>query len=149
MNPKPRDVITGFIVVLILIIGIVWIYKSKNNNNKPLISPTPQTSITNKIKDTFKNFNIPDDVAKNELKDVSGGNGIGIATETEVLANLPDLSNNEFYQVWFDDNGTLKSLGKMRIAKGGYLYEGNLKEKKIVVSREKIFDNKLEVKILE
>lgn len=148
MNPKPRDIITGFIVVVILIIGIVLIAKNRNKIDKT-ISPTPVASITDKIKDTFKNFNIPEDSKKIELKEVNGGEGMGLVTENEVLANLPDLSSNEFYQVWYDDAGTLRSIGKMKMAKGGYLYEGDLKDKKIVVSREKIFDNKLEVKILE
>lgn len=147
MNFRARDVITGFIVLLVIIVGVVWIFKYRNKIKEVLPVPTP--SIVQKIQDKFTGFNIPDNVDKKELKDITGGSAMGVVTETEVLADLPEVSSSEFYQVWDISNDKLVSLGKMRMAKGGYLYEGNIKDKKIVVSREKIFDNKLEVKILE
>lgn len=147
MNFKSRDVITGFIVLVILIVGIVYIFKYRNKNQ--IVVPVATPNITEKIKGKFNGITIPDDIAKTELKDVTGGSAMGLSTDTEVLADLPDLMSNEFYQVWENSDGKYLSLGKMRIAKGGFLYEGNLKNKKVVVSREKIFDNNLEVKILE
>lgn len=143
---KTRDIAIGLVVLVVLISAVLVIKKSLNKKN--LIVPS-DTSIEQKISKTFNGLVIPEDTEKIELKDVSGGESFGIATDTEVLANLPDLSNGYFYQVWSNDSGKLISLGKMRMAKGGYIFEGNLKNKKIVVSKEKIFDNKIEVKILE
>lgn len=147
-NIKPREVITGFIVLVVLVFGLILIFKYRTKLQQtaaPIATPT----ITQRIQDKLKNFNIPVDREKKELSDVTGGNSMGVETSTEVIADLPDLPNGQFYQVWQDSNGTLVSLGKMKMAKGGYIYEGNLQNKKVVVSREKIFDNKLEVKILE
>ena len=142
-----KQVVIGLIVLVILISGALIIKKSLNK--KALVVPVQTPSIQQKIENNFPGFIIPEDVEKTELRDVSGGDGFGIFTDTEVMANLPDLESGYFYQVWSNENGVLVSLGKMRVAKGGYLFEGNLKSKKIVVSREKVFDNKLEVKILE
>lgn len=147
MNFRSRDVITGFIVLVILIAGSIIIFKSRNKFKE--VTPIKTPNIVERLQDKFNGFEIPDDVEKTELKDATGGSSIGIATPSEVIADLPELPKNEFYQVWYFNGEKYVSLGKMRVAKGGYLYEGSIKDKKIVVSREKIFDNKIEVKILE
>jgi len=145
---RTRDAIIGFVFLVILIGGILII---KNRSNKTPIEsgPLPTPSIQQRIENKFGGIKIPDDVSKVELKDTTGGDSYGIATQTEVLANLPDLSKGEFYEVWVNQNGKLISLGKMRIAKGGYILEGNIGSDKVIVSREKIYDNRIELKVLE
>lgn len=149
MNFKLRDVVTGFIVVVILIVGIILIFKSRNKFKNIVSVPTTTPNFQQKLEDKFKNFNIPVDSEKIELKDVTGGTSMGVKTQTEVIADLPDLPSGKFYQVWEENNGNLISLGKMKMVKGGYIFSGNFKNKKVVVSQEKIFDNNIEVKILE
>lgn len=144
-----RDVITGLVVLVVIILGIVLINRYRNRIRNAMVVPTATPSIEQKIQETFNGMPLPTSGARIELKDTSGGDSFGITTETEVLADLPEPPEGEFYQGWIDNNGTYLSLGKLRTAKGGYILSGNLKDKKVVVSREKIFDNTLEVKILE
>lgn len=51
---------------------------------------------------------------------------MGIATRTEVLADLPGLANGQFYQVRLQNiNGKEVLLGNLRQAKGGWILEYN------------------------
>ena len=143
---KTRDIVLGLIVLVILITGALWIRKARIEKAEKLQLTTPTTE--EKIANSFNNLEIPEDVTKIELKDISGGDGFGIATADMVLVDLPDPEAGAFYQVWLEKDGNLTSLGRMRIAKGGYLLEGNVSDK-VVVSRETINDNKVETKILE
>ncbi len=143
---RSRDILTGFIVLVVLIGGALLI---RNIRNRSQVVPTPTPSFEQKVKETFGGITIPTDGERAELKDLSGGGLFGIATEDMVLADLPDLDSGYFYQVWVEKEGTLYSLGKMRIAKGGFLFEGNVSGEKVIVSREKVFDNKIETRLLE
>lgn len=153
MNSSKKDIVTGLIIVLVILGGYL-LYK-KIKTPKILPSPTPKSiSFEKELEDNFK-FNIPDDVDTVELKDVSGGNGRGIATSTEVLADIEDPASGYFYEAWLQDSNTqdIVSLGKLRIAKGGWLleYDGSKypEYKKIIISLEKNFDKSLEKPILE
>jgi hypothetical protein len=142
---KTRDIVLGLIVLIVLVLGVLWIKKVRTDRALRL-QTTPSTE--EKISNSFGDIQIPDDATKVELSDVSGGDGFGVATEDMVLADLPDPEAGTFYQVWIEKDGKLTSLGKMRIAKGGWLLEGNVSDK-VIVSREKVFDSTLETKILE
>lgn len=122
---KNRDAIIGFIVLVTLVTGFVLIRNSKKDK---LVIPSNTPSIEQKVSDKFGGFILPKDTERVELKDISGGNAFGIATRTEVLADLPDISAGS-YQVWVDG----KRVGDMRIAKGGFLFEGKLDGMKIEV----------------
>lgn len=143
---KTRDTVIGLIVLVILITGALWIRKARIEKAEKLQLTTPTTE--EKIANSFNNLEIPEDVTKIELKDVSGGDGFGIATADTVLVDLPDPEAGTFYQVWVEEGGNLTPVGRMRVAKGGYLLEGNISGK-VVVSRESVNDNKVETKILE
>jgi hypothetical protein len=66
------------------------------------------------------------DVEKIELKDVSGGSGIGIATRNEILADLSTLPNGQFYQGWLENSsGKTVLLGTLKLAKGGWILNYN------------------------
>jgi hypothetical protein len=121
---KIRDVVIGFVFLVILVAGILWIYRAKNNKTSNLPLPTP--NISQRIKNAFPNLNIPDGVERANLSDVTGGESIGIATRTEVVANLPELSAGKYYQVLLEDSsGKSVKLGMMRISKSGYILEYN------------------------
>jgi hypothetical protein len=121
---KSRDVVIGFIFLVILIAGVLWALRVKNNKTSNLPLPTP--NISQKIKNAFPNLNIPDGVERANLSDVTGGNSVGVATGTEVVANLPELTNGKFYQVLLENSsGKSVVLGKMRISKSGYILEYN------------------------
>ena len=58
-----------------------------------------------------------------------------------------------FYNAWLEKDGNVVSLGKLQAAKGGWLLEyDNIQYsdyKNIIISLEKVNDNKLEKRILE
>lgn len=119
---RARDIATGLVVLIVLIAGVLLI---KNARDKRLaVVPTPTPSIEEKVGKVFNGLTIPSDVEKAELKDVTGGESFGIATRTEVLANLPELSAGQKYQVKLENSqGKTVLLGNLRIAKAGYLLE--------------------------
>ena len=123
---KTRDIVIGFIVLVVLIVAVLWIRSARNKKTANLPSATP--NISDQISKTF-NFQVPAGVAKAELKDVSGGNGSGIATRDTVLADLPNPMAGKYYQVFVDG----KLLGTMRSAKGGWIFDGNISGQKVEI----------------
>ena len=151
-----KDLITGFIVLAILAGGYYWLKKSE-----PTTTPAPTPKIEDKIEDSFK-VNIPEDVDKVELKDLTGKGVSALATkkfankkfESMVLADLPDPDSGKFYQAWLVKDTNYVSMGKMRVAKGGWISEFQSSTdyssyKKVVVSLETKFDQTPEEIILE
>lgn len=158
MNYSKKDVVTGFVIIFIIIAG-VYFYKYLNNKEAPVSVTSPASfEFKKEFSDSFK-IEIPDGVNSVELKDISGGDGRGIATETEILVDADDPATNEYYEAWLEKDNKLVSLGKLQMAKGGWLlnYDKSKYEdyKKIIVSLEKITDvysitdNKIETRILE
>ena len=149
-NVNKRDILAGLLVLIVA--GIVVYMFVKPNVPKTNIT-LPTVRPTEKIENKF-NLQIPDDVEKINLNDVSGGTGSGIATRNEILVDLADPETGKFYQAWLEDNsGKRISLGKLVIEKGGWLVSYNSKAspeyKKVIVSLETKFDNILETKVLE
>jgi hypothetical protein len=158
MNYSKRDVIIGFTIIALIILG-AFLYKRSKSPQTNLISTPTSITFQRDIEESFK-YDIPDDVSSIELKDISGdppageaGNGRGIATKNEVLADIEDPATGYFYQAWTEENGNFVSLGKLQMVKGGWLLDySNLKldnAGKIVISLEKDYDAKMEKKILE
>ena len=152
MNYSRRDVLIGFVVVVLIIIGIIA-YR-QNKAKKVSVTPTP-TSITfeNELEDSFK-YDIPDNANSIELKDVSGGNGRGIATEKEVLADIEDPAIGYYYEAWLENSSNERvSLGRLRMAKGGWLLEYDKSQRgdynKLIISLERANDFTIEKRILE
>jgi hypothetical protein len=150
---KARDVIIGFVFLVVLIAGVFWI---RNTKSKKTASPYPSVTpnLSDQISKTF-NFQIPEGADKADLRDVSGGNGSGMATakfeagvfSSTVLADLPAPDGGKFYQAWLiggkagDNDYSIISLGVLRAAKGGYLVDFQSKTdysgyKNVVVSLE-------------
>lgn len=156
-----RDIVIG-LGILLVVAGIVYFVR------RPSTTPIeiPEQTVEEKIEDRFK-MQIPDDVDKTELSDVTGGSASGIATRdfTEgkfthaVLADLPEPEGG-FYEGWLvrgeegDVNFDFFSTGKLRIAKGGYVLEYTSAKdysdyNKVVITFETVFDKTPEDHILE
>ncbi len=122
MQAKNRDVVIGLSVLVVLITAAFLIKNSLNK--KALIVAMPTPSIEQKLEKNFPGLTIPDDVEKVELKDVSGGEAFGVATKSEILANLPDLQNGQVYKGWLENSeGKTVLLGNFRVAKAGWILE--------------------------
>src|SRR4030042_4486336 len=98
-----KSIVLGLIIFVALAGGTILYRNSKTS--KPVPTPTP--SVSEKITNNFK-YQIPDDVEKMELKDVSGGNGSGLVTRKYeggrftlvVLADLVEPPAGSFYSGW-------------------------------------------------
>lgn len=151
MRFNRRDVILGLVIVVIVIFGTLLVRRYRTSRLAQT-TPTPTPSIRKDIQDQFK-YQIPENTATTELKDVSGGDGRALATDKEILADIADPKPGYFYQAWLENNGKLVSLGRLVSAKGGWMvsYDAskNPDYKKIIVSEEKVFDNTIETRVLE
>ena len=164
---KVRDILVGIAVLVIILLGIYLIRRNQTASfvSSPLPSPVSQFE-----QELQKNFNIviPDNAVKADLKDVSGGNGMGLATyenqnakfDYTVLANLEDPAKGYFYQAWLvrgnlgDSNYEAISLGILSLEKGGWLTNFQSAKdlsdhKKVLITLERINDLKPETHILE
>ncbi len=159
-----RDIIIGVVIFAILVGAVFFFRRQKKGPELPI---TPPPSVEDKIEKSF-NIELPDDVDKATLKDVSGGDSSGISTRKyangkfthTALADLPDPDSGEFYEGWLvrgnpgEANFSFISTGKMRVAKGGWLLEFQSSKdfsdyKMVVVTLEKVDDKKPEKHILE
>jgi hypothetical protein len=89
---KTRSIFIAFVVVVIAVAGVLLMKKNLKVNK--LLAPSVTPTIQQKIESKFLGLNIPTDAERAELKDVSGGSGIGLATRTEILAFRIHLKDN-------------------------------------------------------
>lgn len=121
---RRRDIIIGIIILIVLITGVIVINNLRAK--KLLVIPTPTPSISQKINNTFPNLNIPEGTEQAELKDATGGESFGIATRTEIIANLPEPKAGQSYQGWLENSaGNEVLLGTLKQSKGGWILEYN------------------------
>ena len=162
---KRRDIVIGVMAVAALSGLYFWRQRAQK---PPEEMKVPETlSIEDTIESKF-NLQIPDDVERAELTDVSGGSASGLATrkfdagvfDHSILADLPDPGEGKFYEGWLvkgvqgEVGFEVVSTGKMRIAKGGYLLEFSSKTdysqfNEVVVTLEEKDDSTPEKHILE
>jgi hypothetical protein len=152
-----RDIVIG-VVILIILAGVIY-WRQRQTTQEEL--KVPQTlSVEDQIEEAF-NFEIPEDVDKAELSDVSGGSATAIATRKyedgkfthAVLADLPDPEVGH-YEGWLVKEDELVSTGEFRVAKGGFLLEFEsgtdyTDHKDVIVSLEETRDATPEKHILE
>jgi hypothetical protein len=154
LQGRGREITIGAIILVVLAGGFLFFKSRQKLLTVPQASNQPSIqTIEQSIKDKF-NLTVPDNVEKTALKDISGGDGNGIATRTEILVDLADPEPGTFYQAWLGNaSGKLVSLGKLVMAKGGWLLEYDSSNysgyNKVVVSQEKVFDNNIEEHVLE
>lgn len=151
MNFNRKDVIIGFVIILVVLLGSYFYRKTRLPKNIPTPMPV-SVSFQKDFEEDFK-LDIPDDANTVELKDVSGGSSRGIATENEILVDADSPKEGYFYEAWLVKDGTTVSIGKLFEAKGGWILEYDksmsLDVDKVIVSEEKYQDSTLEKKILE
>lgn len=160
-----NDIVIGFIILVVLLGGAYLLRRPS--------TPTQAPSVSNEIeeveRDIFEKFNvdIPEDVEKTVLSDVTGGNSSAVATKQDtdgqfiytILADLPDLQSRNFYG-WFVplEDGKLDYeralVGGMRQAKGGWLLELESSkdvgsDARVIVSTAKTANNTPEDVVLE
>lgn len=154
---KKKDIVIGIIVLSVLALILVFYRNSKTPSLTEIENlKQKETQIENEFK-----IDIPEDIEKASLEDVSGGDSLGIATREfengmytlTILADLPDLELG-FYQGWLVKDDMYVSVGKASVAKGGYLLEFNSSidysdYQKVQVTQEVVFDSTPEVTILE
>ena len=120
---RGRNIFIAFIVVVAIVAVVLLI---KNRKATPVLAPSASPSIQAQIENKFKGLAIPQDQEKIELKDVSGGAGMGLATRNEILADLPALSNGKVYQGYLENSsGKTVLLGTLEEAKGGWILNYN------------------------
>jgi hypothetical protein len=117
---RGRDVLIAFIV-LVVIIAIVLVAGKKKVNI--LSTPTATPTILQQIQSKFSGLTIPQGEPSIDLKNVSGGAGMGIATRSEILADLPVPPAGQYYQGWLGNGQKLVLIGTLRNAKGGWILD--------------------------
>lgn len=159
-----RNVVIG-LIALVIIAGIVYWYRRSQQASE--LPQAPQPTFEETFEDRF-NIQVPEDVDKAELRDVSGGDGSGLATRKyeagkfthAVLADLSDPAAGYFYEGWLvrgkegDENFAYISTGRLTLAKGGYMLEFESSRdyseySGVVVTLERVDDKKPEKHILE
>ena len=161
---KRRDIVIG-ILILVIVAGVIY-WRQRTSPSEEM--RVPETlSLEDTLEEKFK-IEIPEDVDKAELKDVSGGSASAIAIRKfennkfthSILADLPDPEAGSFYEGWLvrgeegSDNFSSFSSGRMRLAKGGWMLEFESSTdysdyNKVVVTSEKVADKTPEKHILE
>jgi hypothetical protein len=160
-----RDIVIG-VVILAILAGVV--YWRQRQAPEEEVTQTPETlSVEDALENKF-NVQIPEDVDKAELTDVTGGNASAIATRKyedgtftfSVLADLPDPESGKFYEAWLvkgeegDEDYDILPAGKLSVAKGGWTLTYTSKtdysdHNRVLVSEEEVNDGVPETHILE
>jgi hypothetical protein len=173
MNPsnRSRDILVGVVVIILVILVAVFLIRRRQaanvlTNSSPL--PTPVSQFQQNLQTNF-GITVPPTAVKADMKDVSGGNQVGLTTEDKttsnehtytVIANLEDPASGSFYEAWLvrgkpgDANYEPVSLGKLTVAKGGWLVNYTTAKdlsdhKTIWITLEKTNDQVPEKHILE
>lgn len=155
---KVKDVVIGLIVLVVLITGAILLKNARNKKTVVVASPTPNFQ---RVETKFPSLNIPANADRTNLYASSGFQGMGEAIRSSangkftltVVADLGAPKSGYFYQAWITNGTTYLSLGKMSLAKGGYISDfTSVKDysgyKKVVVTEEKVFNNSPETQIL-
>ncbi len=136
---RSRNILVGVVLVIIVILVIIFLIRQRQSA-LVVVTPTP-TPISSYQQELQNNFGItvPSTAVKTDLKDVSGGNQMGLATldkqngqnDYTVIANLDDQASGSFYQGWLirgitgDANYDVVSLGQLSQGKGGWIINFN------------------------
>lgn len=156
---KTRDVVIGFVILVVLIAGALVIRNARNAKTTNVPLPTPNFK---QIESKFPSLTVPANADRINLNSVNGATGMGESFRTysndrfslTIMADLSAPKAGYFYQGWIANAKSFVSLGKLSLAKGGYLSEfGANKDysdyKKVVVTLEKVYDATPETHVLE
>jgi hypothetical protein len=156
----------GLALVLLVIGGFFYLRARARRETLEVPAGGEGVEIEEKASELAEQLGVqlPDDVEKVELVDVSGGAASGIATRKfiegefshSVLAALPDPEPGSWYEGWLVRQEPFEVLftGILRMAKGGYVLDYSLEEDltdhgEVIVTLEGVDDQKPEQHILE
>lgn len=161
---RTRDILIGLAIIIIIILIAVYLIRrgqvAQVSTSSPF--PTPVSQFQQELQNNF-GITVPSSAIKADLKDVSGGNQVGLATIDKnaytVIANLNDPPSGYFYQAWLirgnpgDTNYDAISLGQLSLEKGGwlvnYISPNDLTDHKKVIVTLQHFNNTPETHVLE
>jgi hypothetical protein len=157
---KIRDVAIGLSVLVLLIAAALIIRRVKNAKIQSVPIPTP--GFQQDLGEKFPGLTIPSNADKTSLTDVSGGTGAGETFRTyqdgkfalTIAADLPTPQAGYFYQGWIKKDSDYVSVGKLELAKGGYLLDFSSDTNysdynSVIVTSEKVNDKNPETHLLE
>lgn len=127
---KRRDIVTALVVIVILVFGSRYLSRDNTPNiGDALTSPSPSSN-EKELADRLGK-EISDSAIKTDLRSTGEVLGTAIATKEEVssgtkisvMADLPELLDENKYKVVIGDGEQLEVLGDLAVHKGGWLLE--------------------------
>ena len=164
MEDRQQWLSMAAVVLVIAGLGFFLYQRSRQVENEGMIGDSAiAEEKANQLLDQL-NIELPENLERANLSDVSGGDGTGIATrsyedgsfEHSVIAGLPDPEAGTFYEGWLvrEEPFDVVYTGKLRIAKGGYILDYNSgadlsDHEQVIVTQETVDDQKPEQHVLE
>ena len=160
---KNKGFLVALLVFLLLVVGGYYYSRQyRQNAPAPLSESLPVTEEEESVLESQVGIEIPQNIEKTKLADVSGGEASGIATRKfeegefkhDVIANLPEPEAGQFYQGWLVKEEEAVPTGKMEQKKGGWVLsytsgEDQSDYDRAVITLESKDDDQPEDKILE
>jgi hypothetical protein len=158
-----RVILVVVAVIIVILIAIFLIRRRAEQNlinvNSPL--PTPVSTFQENLQNNF-GITVPNNATKVDLHDSKGGSQAGLFTFEKqgsiyiytVIADLEEPQEGYFYQAWLVKDGDSVSLGKLSLAKGGWMTDYSTSvdlsdHKTILITLEKTLGNTPHDKVLE
>jgi len=131
MGMKRYGLVWGLVFLGLVAVG-GWYWMTNRVEPEDVIEVGDNLEISEEVLERFRGMGEVSDTAERvELKPVEGKSGFGVATREvmsgrlyhSVMADLPELGNDEFYEGWLVDGERRVSVGKLIKEKGGWLLE--------------------------
>ncbi len=131
MGMKRYGLVWGLVLLGLVAVG-GWYWMTNRVEPEDVIEVGDNLEISEEVLERFRGMGEVSDTAERvELKPVEGESGFGVATREvmggrlyhSVMADLPELGNDEFYEGWLIDGERRVNVGKLVKEKGGWLLE--------------------------
>lgn len=166
MEEKQNWLAIAAVVLVVAGLG-VFLYRQSQQQSPEAEAVSEEEEATQRADDLLESMDvtIPEDAERVNLRDVSGGEGAGVATRREeesgevtqsLLVALPEPESGSFYEAYLtsESNEEPLYLGKLRSVKGGWMLDYSLSESDagyttIQVTHEQTDDRQPEEVIME
>lgn len=131
MGMKRYGLVWGLVLLGLVAVG-GWYWMTNRVEPEDVIEVGDNLEISEEVLERFRGMGEVSDTAERvELRPVEGESGFGVATREvmggrlyhSVMADLPELGNDEFYEGWLIDGERRVNVGKLVKEKGGWLLE--------------------------
>lgn len=131
MGMKRYGLVWGLVLLGLVAVG-GWYWMTNRVEPEDVIEVGDNLEISEEVLERFRGMGEVSDTAERvELRPVEGESGFGVATREvmggrlyhSVMADLPELGNDEFYEGWLIDGERRVNVGKLIKEKGGWLLE--------------------------